>query len=83
MDISHCGIAEVSHVFTWMTCNDNCWTVNGSDKIYNLSNDGFRVYLKQKFDHKSGPLRAHFAKAKNYELHYEVKGICNDISGSV
>ena len=86
VDFSHCGLTKVSRVITWMTCTSTCWTANGSDKIYKLSNNSFRVYLNQfgrQLKNDIGPLRADDAKNKKYELHYEVKGICNDIQGSV
>ena len=71
-----------------MTCTGTCWEVIGSDKIYNLSNDGFRVYLNRFgvqafFPEKFKALRLDSAKEKKFELHYEVKGICNEIPGSV
>ena len=87
MDISHCGLTKVSRVITWMTCKGYCMTASGSDKIYDLTNNGFKVklnqYSRQAIDKKVGPLRANFAKQWEFELHYEVKGICNDIPGSV
>ena len=91
MDISHCGLTKVSRVITWMTCHSDCWTANGSDKIYKLTNNGFRVYLNQfgrqavksVFGGKLSALRAEYAQDKKFELHYEVKGICTDIPGSV
>ena len=86
VDFSHCGLTKVSRVITWMTCTGNCWTANGSDKIYDLTDNSFRVYLNQfgrQAIYNKGPLRANFAKDNKFELHYEVKGICNDISGSV
>ena len=82
VDISHCGLTKVSRVITWMTCTSTCWTANGSDKIYDLTDNSFRVYLNQFGQQavKSKPtLRANFAKDNKYELHYEVKGICNEI----
>ena len=74
VDISHCGLTKVSTVMTSMTCKQYCWTVTGSDKIYNLTKDSFRVYLNHN-KHK-GPVRAHTAKSWEYKLHYEVKGSC-------
>lgn len=96
MDISHCGLTKVSRVITWMTCRSGCWAASGSDKIYNLTNDGFRVYLNN-FGARAlfpdtdpddylvdgRPFIPAYAKEKNFELHYEVKGICNEIPGSV
>ena len=82
MDISHCGLTKVSRVITWMTCESDCWTANGSDKIYKLTNNGFRVYLNQ-FGRQAmrsvSASRAQYAQDKKFELHYEVKGICKDI----
>ena len=87
VDISHCGLTKVSRVITWMTCDTRCWTVTGSDKIYDLTNTGFRVYLYQvppkgPVPNPNDPgftLRAHYAKTGKLQLHYEVKGICNQI----
>ena len=82
VDISHCGLTKVSRVITWMTCDTQCWTADGSDKIYNLTNDGFRVYLNhfgREAKKGANALRADFAKSRNFELHYEVKGSCNEI----
>ena len=85
VDFSHCGLTKVSRVITWMTCKTKCWTVTGSDKIYNLTNDSFRVYLYHvppkttPVNDKGYPLRANIAQDWEYELHYEVKGICNNI----
>ena len=66
---------------TWMTCKYSCWTAAGSDKIYDLTNDSFRIYLNQYtetslFNKPTDPVRAHQAKGWEYKLHYEVKGIC-------
>ena len=87
MDISHCGLTKVSRVLTWMTCFGNRWQAIGGDKIYDLTNDGFRVYLNQfgtqALISSKSALRPDFAKKREYELHYEVKGICNEIPGSV
>ena len=89
VDISHCGLTKVSRVITWMTCDTRCWYAMGSDKIYNLTNNSFRVYLNQPIEWVDGnaqtpssPLRANEVKNWNWELHYEVKGICNGIPGS-
>ena len=85
VDISQCGLTQVSRVITWMTCDTRCWTVTGSDKIYNLTNDSFRVYLYHvppkttPVNEVGYPLRAEIAEGWNYQLHYEVKGICNSI----
>ena len=65
-----------------MTCNGGCWSAQGSDKIYNLSNEGFKVYLNnygQRAETGAALLRAGSAKNREWELHYEVKGICNEI----
>ena len=66
-----------------MTCQSQCWTANGSDKIYDLTNEFFRVYLNNyaaELKRGHSVLREHFAKDNKFELHYEVKGICNEIS---
>ena len=69
-------------IFKMITCETDCWTTNGSDKIYKLSNKSFRVYLNQ-FGRQAmrsvSALRAQYAQDKKFELHYEVKGICKDI----
>ena len=81
VDLKHCGFtAPPSRVDTWMTCDSNCWTANGSDKIYDLSKDGFRVYLNnygRQAAKDSDSLKADFAIQKNFELRYDVRGICN------
>ena len=72
-----------------MTCDTMCWSAVGSDKIYNLTNESFLVYLSQAIgwdgttaQTPSNPLRVHRVKNWNWKLHYEVKGICNEIPGS-
>ena len=85
VDISHCGLTKVSRIITWMTCDRFCWKANGSDKIYDQTNESFRVYLNQYGAQAlkgNSPLRANFAKQNKFELHYEVKGIYNEIPGS-
>ena len=81
VDLKHCGFtAPPSRVDTWMTCDANCWTANGSDKIFELSKDGFRVYLNNygwQAAKNKGALKANFAERDNYELRYDVRGVCN------
>ena len=79
VDISHCGLTAVSRVITWMTCSGSCFKAVGSDKIYNFSNERFRVYVHQ-LDYNGNIVN--FAQTNKYELHYEVKGICTQNSGS-
>ena len=89
VDHSHCGLTKVSRVITWMTCSNNCLTAMGSDKLYNQNNNGFRVYLNQPIEWKndraqtpSSPIQVNQANIWKWKLHYEVKGICNEIPGS-
>ena len=82
VDISHCGLTKVTRIITWMTCTGFCWSANGSDKIYNLTNEGFRVYLNNygaELKRGENILRAPFATNNEFELHYEVRGICNEV----
>ena len=69
VDYSHLGLEEAPFVTTFLTCGKGrCWTIKGVTSIYNLSKDGFRVYLQQN-SHWT-PQDAH-----NFEfaLHYKVE----------
>lgn len=34
-------------VSTHLTCSTHCWTTEGATSVYNLTNTGFRVYIRQ------------------------------------
>jgi len=74
-------MTEVISVNTWMTCDGGCFMAVGSNSLYNLTNESFRVFLNQLEWYidpsiKAGRNFVQFAKEANYQLHYEIKGRC-------
>ena len=69
VDYSHLGLQHVPFVTTFVTCaKGRCWTLKGVTSIYNLTPQGFRVYLQQNSNWTP-------QDAKNYEhtLHYKIE----------
>ena len=54
---------------TYLTCDDSCWTAQGSNSVYPYTDD-FYIYIYQ------AGITAQDAVDYNWELHYEVQGPC-------
>ena len=86
MNFGDCGsidqqMTEVISVNTWLTCDQSCFMAVGSNNLYNLTNESFRVFLNQLEWYIDPSIQAgrnfvQFAKESNYQLHYEIKGRC-------
>ena len=71
-------MTEVISINTWMTCDSGCFMAVGTDSIYKLTNESFRVYINQLewYINKTNRDFVQIAKNNNYQLHYEIKGRC-------
>ena len=70
VDICDLGLTKTPVVTTSLTCTSSCWSVSGVDSIYNLTNKGFRVYIR--FNADIGNLTVETALRDNYVLNYVV-----------
>lgn len=80
VDTSACGFTQTPHYLVTIEGSSHHWCVNGVNAIYQPSPTGFRVYLRWTDDDghygNYNPLRASFAKGKNWYLRWTAIQSC-------
>ena len=71
VDYSDIGLEQAPFdVHTFLTCKTGCWKLVGQSSIYNLSKNGFRVYLRSASNEKISPK---LLKKWKVVLNWEIK----------
>ena len=74
VDFSNVNIQKINLIATWLTCEKHCWTVVGTNSIYQKPDEPnkFQVYLKNT---NGKSLRKSHITGK-FVLNYKIEGVC-------
>ena len=72
--MSEFGFTKLKSIKTWLSCSGSCAWALGSNNHYRNANtpDQFQVYISQE------NIDADLAAQRNYVLHFEVEGTCEN-----